>query len=44
MAAALADGASEIEEVGLSDDTRICAEALRALGIPVEVDEARRRG
>jgi 3-phosphoshikimate 1-carboxyvinyltransferase len=43
MAAALADGDSEIEEVGLSDDTRICAEALRTLGIGLEVDEARRR-
>ena len=43
MAAALADGASEIVEVGLSGDTRICAEALRTLGIGLEVDEAARR-
>jgi 3-phosphoshikimate 1-carboxyvinyltransferase len=43
VVAALAEGESSLESVGLSDDTRVCAEALRALGIPVEIDEARAR-
>ena len=43
MAAALAEGTSDLEPVGLSDDTRICAEALRTLGISIQVDEAHRR-
>ena len=34
VVAALADGASRLEAVGLSDDTRICAAALRAPGHP----------
>lgn len=42
VVAALADGTSDLAEAGLSDDTRICAEALRTLGIPVSLDEARR--
>ena len=42
VVAALADGTSDLAEVGLSDDTRICAEALRTLGIPVAVDETAR--
>ena len=42
VVAALAGGASDIEEVGLSDDTLVCAEALRSLGIPVEIDETGR--
>jgi 3-phosphoshikimate 1-carboxyvinyltransferase len=42
VVAALADGTSVIESVGLSDDTRVCAQALTALGIPVAVDEAAR--
>ena len=42
VVAALADGTSLIEEVGLSDDTRVCAEALRALGLAVAIDEANR--
>ncbi|MCX5682662.1 MAG: 3-phosphoshikimate 1-carboxyvinyltransferase [Planctomycetota bacterium] len=42
IVAALAEGTSHIEEVGFSDDTRICAEALGALGIPVAIDEAKR--
>jgi len=42
VVAALADGTSHIKEAGLSDDTRVCAEALRALGIETAIDEARR--
>jgi len=42
VVAALADGTSHLEEVGLSDDTRVCAEALRALGIGAAIDEANR--
>ena len=42
IVAALADGTSHLEEVGLSDDTRVCAEALRALGIETAIDEAKR--
>jgi len=43
VVAALAEGESVLEGVGLSGDTRVCAEALRRLGIGVEVDEAGRR-
>jgi 3-phosphoshikimate 1-carboxyvinyltransferase len=43
IVAALAGGESEIESVGLSDDTRVCAEALRTLGISVTVEEVSRR-
>jgi len=43
VVAALADGRSTLESVGLSDDTRVCASALAALGIAVETDEAGRR-
>ena len=42
IVAALADGTSHIEEAGLSDDTRVCAEALRALGLEITVNEAKR--
>jgi 3-phosphoshikimate 1-carboxyvinyltransferase len=42
IVAALAGGTSHIEEVGLSDDTRVCAEALRTLGLAVVIDEAGR--
>ena len=38
MVAALAKGGSDLESVGLSDDTLVCAEALRTLGIGVSVD------
>ncbi len=41
--AALADGKTTIEAAGFSDDTRVMAEALRALGIEVETDEPARR-
>ncbi|MGB2968131.1 MAG: 3-phosphoshikimate 1-carboxyvinyltransferase, partial [Phycisphaerae bacterium] len=41
--AALADGRTTIESAGFSDDTRVMAEALRALGIEVETDEPARR-
>ncbi|MEA3366848.1 MAG: 3-phosphoshikimate 1-carboxyvinyltransferase [Planctomycetota bacterium] len=40
VVAALAQGESVLEGVGLSEDTRVCAEALRTLGIAVAVDEA----
>ena len=43
VVSALADGESALESVGLSDDTRVCAAALGALGIAVDVDEAARR-
>jgi 3-phosphoshikimate 1-carboxyvinyltransferase len=43
VVAALADGESVLEGVGFSDDTRVCAAALEALGIPVTVDEDARR-
>ena len=43
VVAALARGASEIESVGFSDDTRVMAEALGTLGIAVEADEPARR-
>jgi len=43
VVAALGDGESVLEAVGLSDDTRVCAEALRTLGIPVEIDEEQAR-
>jgi len=39
----MAEGESVLEAVGLSDDTRVCAEALRTIGIGVGVDEAGRR-
>jgi len=42
VVAALADGTSDLVEVGLSDDSSLCAEALRTLGIPVAVDETAR--
>jgi 3-phosphoshikimate 1-carboxyvinyltransferase len=38
--AALARGESELTGLLLSDDTRYMAEALRALGLSVEIDEA----
>jgi 3-phosphoshikimate 1-carboxyvinyltransferase len=43
VVAALAEGTSDLTEVGFSGDTRICAEALAALGIEVEADEPARR-
>lgn len=43
VVAAMAEGESVLEAVGLSDDTRVCAEALRTIGIGVGVDEAGRR-
>jgi len=42
IVAALAGGTSHIQEVGLSDDTRVCAETLRTLGLAVAIDEAAR--
>jgi 3-phosphoshikimate 1-carboxyvinyltransferase len=39
----MAEGESVLEAVGLSDDTRVCAEALRTISIGVEADEAGRR-
>ena len=41
--AALADGRTTIEAAGFSDDTRVMADALGALGIEVETDEPARR-
>jgi 3-phosphoshikimate 1-carboxyvinyltransferase len=38
VVAALAEGESVLESVGLSDDTLICAEALRTLGLGVDID------
>jgi 3-phosphoshikimate 1-carboxyvinyltransferase len=43
VVAALADGESVLEAVGLNDDTYVCAQALRVLGIPVDVDERHAR-
>jgi len=43
IVAALADGTSRLASVGLNDDTLVCAEALRSLGIAVEIDAAARR-
>jgi 3-phosphoshikimate 1-carboxyvinyltransferase len=43
IVAALADGTSRLESVGLSDDTLVCAEALRSLGLAVTVEAAARR-
>jgi 3-phosphoshikimate 1-carboxyvinyltransferase len=43
VVAALADGESVIDDAGLSDDTRVCAAALNALGVPVAIDEPARR-
>ena len=43
VVAALADGESVLETVGLSGDTHVCAEALRTIGIAVEVDAGGRR-
>ena len=43
VVAALARGESVLEGVGFSDDTRVCAEALRTLGIAVTADEDTRR-
>jgi 3-phosphoshikimate 1-carboxyvinyltransferase len=40
LVAALADGASELRGALHSDDTRYMAEALNALGVPVESDDA----
>lgn len=40
VVAALADGESTLQSVGLSDDTHVCAQALRTVGIPVDIDEA----
>jgi len=40
IVAALADGESDLKSAGLSDDTAVCAEALRTLGLDVRVDEA----
>ncbi|MCX5654172.1 MAG: 3-phosphoshikimate 1-carboxyvinyltransferase [Planctomycetota bacterium] len=42
IVAALAGGTSHIQEVGLSDDTSVCAEALQTLGLAVAIDEAAR--
>lgn len=39
VAAALADGQSILRNVLLADDTRLMIEALRALGIPITIDE-----
>ncbi len=41
--AALAEGTSRITDVGFSDDVAAMTEALRALGLVVEADEANRR-
>jgi len=43
IVSALAEGESVLEAVGVSADTRVCAEALSSLGIAVVVDEAARR-
>jgi 3-phosphoshikimate 1-carboxyvinyltransferase len=43
LLAALADGRSELSGALFSDDTRYMAEALRALGVTVESDEAAAR-
>ena len=43
VVAAMAEGESVLESVGLSDDTLICAEVLRTLGIAVEVGEPQAR-
>jgi len=43
VVAALGEGESALEGVGFSDDTRVCAAALAALGIAVTVDEDARR-
>jgi len=40
LMAALADGVSHISDILLSDDTRAFIEALRQLGIMIQVDEA----
>jgi 3-phosphoshikimate 1-carboxyvinyltransferase len=40
LAAALADGVSTLRHALFSEDTRIFAECLRRLGVPVEQDEA----
>ncbi len=40
IAAALADGHSLLTGVLMADDTRLMFDALRALGIPITVDEA----
>ena len=42
LIAALAEGRSTVREALLSDDTRHMANALRALGFAVDLDEARR--
>ena len=41
--AALADGTSDLREVGFSGDTRVMAAALGALGLGIEIDVAARR-
>jgi 3-phosphoshikimate 1-carboxyvinyltransferase len=43
VVSALAAGTSRIEAAGLSDDTRVCAAALRSLGLSVTIDEPGRR-
>ncbi|MFN8590170.1 MAG: 3-phosphoshikimate 1-carboxyvinyltransferase [Thermomicrobiales bacterium] len=43
LVAALAEGSSELRRALYSDDTRYMAEALNALGVPVESDEANAR-
>jgi 3-phosphoshikimate 1-carboxyvinyltransferase len=43
IVAALADGTSTLASAGLSDDTRVCAAALGALGLAVTLDETARR-
>ncbi|MFO8012228.1 MAG: 3-phosphoshikimate 1-carboxyvinyltransferase [Phycisphaerae bacterium] len=43
VVAALGEGESVLAGVGFSADTRICAAALEALGIPVATDEPARR-
>ena len=43
LLAALADGESIIDHLLLADDTRLMIDALRGLGVPVQVDEAAHR-
>lgn len=43
LLAALADGTSELSGVLFSDDTRYMVEALRTLGVAVDIDEANAR-
>ncbi len=43
LAAALAVGDSELDRILIADDCRLMIQALRALGVPVESDEVRRK-